>query len=217
MPFTVQTIYKYIFKIWRKNRHSLFLHIAQPKNSDILLDVGGHPGFWTHYPQPVARIDTLNIRLQGGWRPEDFPEHSFLRIEGDGCSMSFANKSYDIVFSNSVIEHLGSFVKQQMFAKEIVRVGKIVWVQTPAYECPIEPHFIMPFVHWLPVKFRALSVKYLSVWGIVNRPSHAEIDDMVNTTSLLSKKQFQSLFPDCKIITERLLGIFPKSYIAYRI
>ena len=217
MKYSVQDIYKYIFKLWRKKRFKLFLDLIQPNKTDILLDVGGYPGFWVNAPQPVARIDTLNLHLQGGWNPEDHPEHSFKRIQGDGCQMEFHDRSYDIAFSNSVIEHLGTLEKQKSFAEEIRRVGIKVWVQTPAFECPIEPHFLMPFIHWFPVPLRKKMARRFSLWGLINRPSSIEIIEMVETTSLLSKGEFTRLFPDCNILTERMFGFIPKSYIAYRI
>jgi hypothetical protein len=130
--------------------------------------------------------------------------------------MQFPDQSYDIAFSNSVIEHLSTLDRQRAFASEILRVGKRVWVQTPAYECPIEPHFLTPFIHWLPNKLQKQLARHLSVWGLVNRPSSKQVHEMVNTTRLLNKQEFCILFPGCEIITERLLGIFPKSYIAVR-
>lgn len=216
MKFSVQSLYQPIFKLWRKKRFKLFLTKIQPHKSDVLLDVGGYPQFWLNYPQSVARIDTLNLHLHGGWHPENYPEYCFQRIVGDGCAMDFPEQSYDIVFSNSVIEHLSTLERQRAFASEILRVGKRVWVQTPAYECPIEPHFLTPFIHWLPRKLQKQLARYFSVWGLVNRPNSEQVEEMVHTTRLLNKQEFGILFPDCEIITERLWGLFPKSYIAVR-
>lgn len=194
----------------------MFLRTLKPEASDILLDVGGYPGFWVKYPQPVSRIDTLNLHLHGGWQPEKYPHHRFQRLVGDGCAMRFSDKSYDIAFSNSVIEHLETLERQKAFAAEILRVGQKIWVQTPAYECPIEPHFLTPFIHWLPIKTRMCLSRHFTVWGLVNRPTAAEIKEMVMTTRLLRRDEFASLFPDCKILTEYMFGLIPKSYIAVR-
>lgn len=216
MKFSIQTLYQPIFKLWRKKRFELFLAKIQPQKSDALLDVGGYPQFWLKYPQTVSRIDILNLHLQGGWHPENYPDYSFRRVIGDGCAMQFPDQSYDIAFSNSVIEHLSTLDRQRAFASEILRVGKRVWVQTPAYECPIEPHFLTPFIHWLPSKLQKQLARHFSVWGLVNRPNSEQVNEMVNTTRLLTKQEFCILFPGCEIITERLWGLFPKSYIAVR-
>src|SRR6266404_5074313 len=104
MSFNIHTIYRQIFKIWRRRRFHVFLRFLKPRPSDTLLDVGGDPGFWTSYPQPVAQIDTLNIH-EVSWTSAQAPNHHIRTLVGDGCSLSMPDNSYDIGFSNSVIEH----------------------------------------------------------------------------------------------------------------
>lgn len=145
MSLSIHTIYRQIFKVWRRRRFVLFLFLMKPNPSDILLDIGGYPGFWTSHPQPVKRIDTLNVH-EVQWNGEQAPNHNIKILVGDGCCLTMSDQSYDIAFSNSVIEHVGSWERQQQFAGEIRRVAKHLWVQTPAYECPIEPHYLAPFV-----------------------------------------------------------------------
>jgi hypothetical protein len=127
-----------------------------------------------------------------------------------------SNNAYDIAFSNSVIEHVGSWERQEQFAGEIRRVGKALWVQTPAYECPIEPHYLTPFVHYLTPRLRKATIRWFTVRGWIERPSPEQINSMVETTRLLRKAEMRKLFPDCDIITERVLWIIPKSYVAFR-
>lgn len=215
MPFTVHTIYKHVFKIWRHRRFALFIRLLQPCRSDLLLDVGGYPTFWTSHPQPVQRIDTLNIH-DVNWLPEDAPNHEIRTLTGDGCSLTMKSGSYDIGFSNSVIEHVGSFERQQQFASEIRRVAKGLWVQTPAYECPLEPHYMAPFIHYCRPAFQKKVARWCTLWGWIERPNHQQIATMVDTTRLLRKLEMEQLFPDCEILTERMLWLIPKSYIAIR-
>jgi hypothetical protein len=214
VPFSIHhTIYARIFKIWRRKRFDLFLRIVSPQLDQRLLDVGGSPAFWTQNPVMFGRIDVLNIH------PFDWNEHPEYHIQtccGDGCALQFAEKSYDVAFSNSVIEHVGSWERQQAFAKEIRRVGKSVWVQTPAFGCPIEPHYLAPFVHWLPKSIRRRIVPWLTPRALMQGPRDSEIRELVETTQLLTKREMKSLFPDCEIYTEYYLGFIPKSYIAFR-
>jgi hypothetical protein len=135
---------------------------------------------------------------------------------GDGCALEQADRSYDILFSNSVIEHVGDWERQQAFAREVRRVGKKIWIQTPAFECPIEPHYLAPIVHWLPVAIRRRLLRWITPWGWLTKPSQEKIDETISLTRLLSKKQVKELFPDCVILTERLFRVFPKSYIVFR-
>lgn len=216
MTFSIFSIYGLASRIWRKSRFALFLSTIKPADSDVLLDVGGYPDFWTLHPQPVARIDAVNFH-EVSWHPEKAPGHHIRSFLGDGCALKMPDRSYDIGFSNSVIEHVGSWEKQQAFASEIRRVAKSLWVQTPAYECPIEPHYMTPFIHWLPRHLHKRILRWFTVWGWLERPNPRAIKAMVDSIRLLRKREMEELFPDCKIMTERLLGIFPKAYIAVRL
>lgn len=215
MPFHVNNIYEPIARHWRKKRFDLFLRVLRPKLSDSLLDVGGFPYFWLANPPVVQRIDTLNLDA-AGWEPAIAPDHHLRALTGDGCALEFPDGSYDIAFSNSVIEHLTTWERQCQFAAELRRVGKSVWVQTPAYECPIEPHYMMPFIHYLPAFARRALVRWFTPRGWIERPNRELVHLMVETIRLLSKAEMRRLFPDCDILTERLAWIFPKSYIAVR-
>lgn len=215
MSFSVHTIYRQLFKLWRERRFELFIRLLRPSPSDIVLDVGGYPGFWTAHPQPVQRIDTLNTH-EVPWSPQHAPNHNIRTLIGDGCTLTMTTQSYDIGFSNSVIEHVGSWERQLQFASEIRRVANALWVQTPAYECPIEPHYMTPFIHYLPRSLQKRILRWCTMWGWIERPNQEQIDALVETTRLLRKPEIQRLFPDCEIITEHLLWVMPKSYIAIR-
>ncbi len=203
------------FKFFRRRRFALFLNLMQPKIEQTLLDVGGCPTFWIAYPQPVARIDSLNL-YEAPWASAEYPAHDIRILVGDGCKLAISNNAYDIAFSNSVIEHVGSWEQQKKFAAEIRRVASALWVQTPAFECPIEPHYMAPLIHFLPNSLQRFAVKWFTPWSWLERPTQETIDLMVDTTRLLKKKEMEKLFPDCEIITERFLWLLPKSYIAIR-
>lgn len=212
----IHRVYARIFKIWRVKRIQLFKKKLSPQKSDRLLDIGGYPASWIAHEPIVGSIDSLNIH-EVSWDPERAPEHHITILIGNGCDLQMSDGSYDIAFSNSVIEHVGDWDNQVAFANEVRRVGNALWVQTPARECPIEPHYLAPFIHWLPKGVQRRIMRYATLWGWIGRPSQQEIDEMVDTTRLISKKEMKRLFPDCEIHTERLLGIFPKSYVAYRL
>jgi len=137
-------------------------------------------------------------------------------VAGDACDLKYEDSSFDLVYSNSVIEHVGDFSRQKLFAEEARRVGGDLWVQTPAQECPLEPHYMAPFVHWLPVRVRRKLLRWFTPWGWLTKPDQKKIDVTIQYTQLLTKSQFITLFPDCEIYEEKLLGIIPKSYTAYR-
>lgn len=216
MKFSIHAIYQQVFKIWRSKRMNWFIEIIKPEKTDTLLDVGGYPGTWTARPPLVGRIDCLNVHPVE-WSGAAAPLHHITTLVGDGCALTYPDHAYDIVFSNSVIEHVGTWEQQRAFAAEVRRVGKRLWLQTPAYSCPLEPHFMAPFVHWLPIPVRRRVLRWMTPWGWLEKPSQSRVDETIHYTRLLTKKQMTELFPDCTIVTERLLGIFPKSYVAYRV
>lgn len=212
----IHKIYERIFKIWRQKRMARYEEIISPCSEDVVLDVGGFPKTWTSRPQTVARIDCVNIDL-ADWDNSEMPEYHITTGIADGCDLSYSDRSYDILFSNSVIEHVGDWNKQCAFASEAMRVGKKLWIQTPAYECPLEPHYLAPFVHWLPVPIRRKILRWFTPWGWMTKPPQAKVDETINFTRLLTKRQISELFPGCQIMTERLLWIIPKSYVVYRV
>ncbi len=170
-----------------------------------VLDLGGQASIWRDTPGPL-RITVLN--LPGTEMTPETGEHSFSYVEGDACNVSgMRDQSYDIVFSNSVIEHVGAEDRQDAFAHEVRRLGKAYWVQTPARWFPIEAHTGMPFWWFYP---EAMRERIVSRW----HETLPEWADSVSDTRLLTRERMQALFPEAQIFVETVLGI-PKSYVAW--
>lgn len=203
-------VFGLIFKFTRPRRMRRLAKHLRPTAATRILDVGGTALNW-RYLSVKAPVTLLNIR------PADNMDASvqFEYVLGDGRRLEYADKSFDVAYSNSVIEHLGNWEDQVRFAAELRRVGRQVWMQTPAKECPIEPHYLTPFVHWMPRSWQRRILRNFSFWGITERPSQAKVDSMVDEVRLLSKREVRQLFPDCQILIEWFF-CFPKSYIAVR-
>ncbi|HLK17471.1 MAG TPA: methyltransferase domain-containing protein [Bryobacteraceae bacterium] len=176
-----------------------------------ILDVGGTPANWM-LTDVRPRVTLLNMP-----RGQERDESGFTFVSGDGCQLPFADQSFEIVFSNSVIEHVGARAMQRRFAEEVRRVGKRYWVQTPNYWFPLEPHLLTPFVHWLPKDIQRSWVTRWTVWDLVERPSldrrEFYIRHFLEDIRLLSASELAELFPDADIVRERSLGL-TKSLIA---
>ena len=95
---------------------------------------------------------------------------------------------------------------------EMRRVGRKVIVQTPAAEFPIEPHFVFPFLHWLPRRIGRWLV-FISPWFWLSGRNVARARSYFDEVQLLSRRELETLVPDAKIDVERV-GPFAKSYIA---
>jgi ubiquinone/menaquinone biosynthesis C-methylase UbiE len=160
------------------------------------------------------RVTLLNMP-----RGQERGEAGFTFVSGDGCQLPFRDQSFEIVFSNSVIEHVGAPDQQRRFANEIRRVGKSYWVQTPNRRFPVEQHLLTPFVHWLPRSMQRAWVTKWTVWDWVERPSPDRreyyIEHFLRDIRLLSDAELAALFPDAEILRERSFG-WTKSLIAVK-
>ncbi len=197
---------------FRARRMALLAKTVGLTRDTRVLDVGGTVDIWKLAPV-MPRLVLLN---QARARHEIGAGEAV--VLGDGDSLPFADQSFDLVFSNSVIEHVGSRAEQARFAAEIARVGKQYWVQTPNRYFPIEQHLWTPFVHWLPRSWQAPILKRFSVWKLVTNYDAAQRDFYVNhyleSIRLLSASGLRALFPRATIVRERFLG-WTKSLIAW--
>lgn len=189
--------------------------VYEKKSSVSILDVGGTKHYWGILPKDLLEQKNVNItllNLPSKNKPQN--EKRFKYLEGDACDLSnIADYSYDIVHSNSVIEHVGDWSRMNQFAKEVKRLAKIYFVQTPNFWFPIEPHCMTPFFHWLPKPLRtALLMKFtLGPWKRQSTVSGAL--ETIDRARLLDIKMFRELFDEAEISFERLVFL-PKSLIA---
>jgi hypothetical protein len=173
-----------------------------------ILDLGGHINYWKNIDLGnIAHIVLLNneaSELTGDM------DDLFSIDLGDACHLSqYADKSFDLVHSNSVIEHVGLWPRQHAMAREAMRVGHAGWIQTPAFEFPIEPHHRVPFVHWFGSSIqRALLRLRFPDEGVDGRRN------CVDLTNLLSHVEMKALFPGCAIHVERF-ALLKKSFTAH--
>jgi ubiquinone/menaquinone biosynthesis C-methylase UbiE len=174
---------------------------------ETILDLGGTPEIWLRLGR--RGVTLLNIDEQAA-------PPGFTIVKGNACETGFEDQSFDLAFSNSTIEHVGRFDDQKTFAREICRVGKRVYCQTPARRFFFEPHYFTPFVHWFPFLLkRYWFVRYFTHYGLKWKPSKEQVKDFQKHLRLLSYAEMKRLFPACRIHKERFLGM-TKAYIAVR-
>lgn len=169
-----------------------------------ILDVGGASYFWDSsslLTLPNVEIVLLNLHQEKTSHPR------IKSVVGDGTTMpEFKENSFDLVFSNSVIEHLYTWENQQKMAKEIMRVGKKHFIQTPNLYFPIEAHYGLPFAQYLPHKLLYFfliktKVSRLQKWD----PVYAQ--QYLNEIRLLDQKEMKLLFPGSQLYQEKFLGM----------
>jgi len=198
---------------FRERRMRDFAALFGITESTNILDVGGTPSNW-QLLDVRPRVTLLNMPRA---REESWP--GFELVAADGCQLPFGNQSFDIVFSNSVIEHVGSPEAQARFANEIQRVARRYWVQTPNRWFPLEPHLLTPFLHYLPRAWQAPLARHWTVWDAVERPAPDRrefyIEHYLRDIRLLAASDMAKLFPGANIRRERSLGL-TKSLIAVK-
>lgn len=142
----------------RKMKH--FFDFIQPTEETTVVDVGvadtpfgeGEGSALTHnffealYPWPERITAVGNVPLENFARA--FPQ--IQRVVADGRDLPFADGEFDVAFSNAVVEHVGGREDQERFVLEVCRVARQVFVTTPNRLFPLDPHTLLPVVHWLP-------------------------------------------------------------------
>lgn len=196
----------------RRKRFAIFKDLLASVPRPLrILDVGGTEAYWRDsevLDDPAIGVTLLNV---------DFPTQDSSRVthvKGDARALPFEAGTFDIVYSNSVIEHVGGFAEQQRMSREIRRVGSRYFVQTPNYYFPIEPHFLVPGFQFLPVSTRARMLASFDLGWSTREPDLAAARDIVDSVKLLKRGEFAALFPGATIYDERYLGL-TKSFIAY--
>jgi len=138
---------------------------------------------------------------------------NFESMIGDGRNMSeFKDKEFDIVFSNSVLEHVGDYEQQHKMAEEVNRVGKRLFLQTPNLFFPIEPHFLLPFFQFLPLNSKVFLINHFTIGWYQKVPDKQEAKEIVSSIKLLTEKEITTLFPGAIIYKEKLFGL-TKSFV----
>jgi Methyltransferase domain len=205
MP-TVYDIYRPFQSYFRAKRMRELWRDFDLSAQTRVLGVGGGLFNWGLVPT-LPQLTIINIALEN---ERDAPA-SWLIAQGQ--YLPFQDGAFDLVYSNSVIEHLHTLENQSLFAAECRRVGRRYYVQTPDRLFPIEPHYLAPFIHWLPRGWQRRLIRNFTLRGLLSRPSPQECDALVDEIRLLDEAGVRSLFPDAAIRHERLLG-FSKSLIA---
>jgi len=177
----------------RTRRHRRFLALTGVSAATRIVDVGcGTRGLRALAPDlDVTGVDVV-----------DRPQYPGPFVRADATQrLPFDDGAFDLAYSSSVVEHLAP-ARRAAYAAELRRVARGVWVQTPAYSFPVEPHALLPFAHWLPAGVRR------EYWRLGAAGAWEEI-------ALLRRTELAALFPDARILAERVAGL-AKSWIALR-
>ena len=197
----------YLHRKSREQKHRLFLRLLRPTPEMRILNIGAS-GTGIGLPEQLESFYEHRSQIIGGGISyadvQDYRD-SFPGVQAvvfDGCALPFADKSFDIVYSNAVLEHLPDYEMVRRFAAEVQRVGNGWFITTPNFWYPFDPHYHLPFVQLLPEAAQRNLVKRLG------KTPYEHLH-------LLTAKQLRRLFPAGKVVSSRVT-FYPETLIAYR-
>lgn len=190
-------------------------NLVHPDKKFSVIDLGGDVNYWQQLNWQLPNVQTTLLNLYENKINDDL-KSNFISIQGNALEAPFDSKSFDLVFSNSVIEHVGSYENQEKFANEVRRLSDKYIVQTPSLWFPLEPHSLIPLFQFIPHSIRALLIMVFNINYFPKAKSYKEALNTSKTTLMFTKKRFKKLFPEADIQVEKLFGI-PKSFTAVKL
>lgn len=212
----------------RQRRASLFREVFGLDHGTRILDLGSEWG-----GNIRAVLDGTPVRPENTFIA-DIDPHALERgrrsygfvpvlVNASG-KLPFPDGFFDIVYCSSVIEHVTipkdqvwtlrsgkqfrelSLRHQREFAREIQRVGRQFFVQTPYRWFVLESHSWLPFVAFLPRRLLLPLLKFAArFWPKSTNPDWC----------LLDRGELKSMFMDAEIREEKWLGL-TKSIMAVK-
>jgi hypothetical protein len=224
----------------RATRWSMLIERFPSLDRMRVLDMGGEVSAWRRAPVQPRELVLLNLPPVTDFEP-DVPWAT--QLIGDACDppADLQSESFDLVYCNSVIEHVGGHHRRIQLADAIDGLGEHHWVQTPFRYFPLEQHAVFPALQFLPVRVRAGVARHWPIGNLrqtfkgwpqtasgqraypqgVDGPEpleHVPVYHAVRgvlSIELLSTTEMRFLFPRSQIVRERFAGL-TKSLIAVR-
>ena len=198
----------------RRRRHrSDWLARTFPDIGDMhVVDLGGRLGTWHRATVRPARVTVVNLEQP----PAVVPDWAHVE-QADACDLPprLAKGRYDLVFSNSVLEHVGGHERRHALR----RAPPAHW---PTGTGCRRPTATSPSSH-TGSRPACSSCRYdcaprspaAGRWAHKPTRSHDAAIHQVLWTELLDRSQMRHYFPDSTMLVERAFGL-PKSLIAVR-
>jgi hypothetical protein len=174
-----------------------------------VLDLGGTTKHWETSPLRPQSVVVVNLQ------PYVSDADWIAAVQGDACAVpdEVRRQDFDLVYSNSLIEHLGGHARRATFADQVRSLAPRHWVQTPYRYFPIEPHWLFPGLQFMSPNLRA---KAIQVWPLSPaKPRGRAALGAVLGVELLSVTEMRYYFGDSKVLRERVAGL-TKSLIAVK-
>lgn len=185
----------------RKKRWEVFHQCFPDIGKMHVVDLGGTVKHWETSPVRPKSVVVVNLL------PESSDISWIKAVQGDACDppSSVRSAEFDLVYSNSLIEHVGGHTRRCDFASVVRALASHHWVQTPYRYFPIEPHWLFPGLQFAPQQVRAWAIQR---WPLSPaRPDAEQALRDVLEVELLSQTEMKYYFPESRLIKERVVGL----------
>jgi len=133
-----------------------------PLSGTTCLDVGCSSGIMTAALAPLFGktfgIDYDEIALKNTGA---VTANGLLFLRGDAMRLSFADCSADVIVCAQVYEHVPDDTKLAAEMYRVLKPGGVVFFSGPNRLFPIELHYNLPFIHWLPSRLADACLRLL--------------------------------------------------------
>jgi len=195
---------------FRKRRINRFVRDFDITANTRVLDLGGTTHIWSQ-ANILPQLTIVNLTP-----PLNEPLGNCVHwVVADAVHLPFPDKAFDVVFCNSLIEHLMNRNNQRCLAQEIGRVAHRYFVQTPNMRFPVDMHMMVPLFHWLPKTIQRW-LAHFTVWGILSKASRHQGARYVDELCLFTEKELQQIFPLDEIGREYFFGMVKSCEIKHQ-
>jgi hypothetical protein len=199
----------------RMRRWEVFASLFPDVEQLRVVDLGGTVESWRRAPVHPREVVVVNLLEPGD---PDTPNR--VPVLGDACRARAVlldhgvDPAFDLVFSNSLLEHVGGHANRSALASEVRALAPRHWVQTPYRFFPVEPHWVFPMMQFLPVAARTRIARR---WPLVHTRPDTDSEALadVQWTELIGMTELRSYFPESQVVKERMGGLV-KSIVAVK-
>jgi hypothetical protein len=194
----------------RRRRWALLQQYIPNLENLRVVDLGGTAQWWDNAPVVPRHVTVVNLY------EADLGPPIVRRVEGNALQADelLKGEEFDLVFSNSLIEHLGGHTARRRFAEVVSALAPSYVIQTPYRYFVVEPHWMFPAFQFLPIAARSWVAPRWPLGHTRGWDAEAAINEVMSV-ELLSVAEMRNYFPEAKILWERVAGL-PKSMIAFK-
>ncbi len=204
---------------FRRKRFAMFEALVEPlmqkpDRTLRILDLGGTRQYWAIATELLEKYrGRISVHLVNQEKEPINNDPVFTQQTADACARYLLQGDrFDIVHSNSVIEHVGDWERIAAFADNVHRLGDRHFIQTPNYWFPLEPHFRFPAFQWLPASARTWLLQKRRLGFYDQLPEYLEARTVIDSIRLFTPHEMRQLFPGSQCEIEWVYGL-PKSIV----